>query len=54
MKPIASVRLTGTSLSPTFSVAIQVASRVFRTFCATRAIASSQEMSSQWSLPGAR
>ena len=53
-KPIASVRLTGTSLSLTFSVAIQVASRVFRIFCATRAIASSQEMSSQWSLPGAR
>jgi hypothetical protein len=41
MKPIASVRLTGTSLSPTFSVAIQLASRVLRTFCATRAMASS-------------
>ena len=40
--------------SPTFSVAIQVSSRVLRIFCATRLTASSQEMSSQWSLPGAR
>ena len=47
---MAFVRSTGTSLSPTFSVAIQVASRVVRTFCAIRAIASSQEMSCHLSL----
>jgi hypothetical protein len=33
MKAIASVRLTGTSTSPCFSVAIQFSSRVFLIFC---------------------
>jgi len=48
-------RAIRTFLSPTFSVAIQVASRVFRTFSATRAIASSQEMvAAQRSIAGRR
>ena len=54
MKAKASVRLTGTSASPSFSVAVQVVSRVFRIFYATRSTASCQEIPSQWSLPGAR
>src|SRR5215469_6028031 len=53
MKAIASVRLTGASVSPSFSVATHVSSRVLRIFCAIRSTAFSQEMSSQWSLPGA-
>jgi hypothetical protein len=51
---IASVRLTGTSWSPSFSVAIQVSSRTFLIFRATRSAASFHSSSSQWSLPGAR
>jgi hypothetical protein len=39
---------------PTFSVAIQDSSRVFRSFWAILSIAASQVISSQWSLPGAR
>jgi len=39
MKAIASVRLTGTSVSSSFSVAIHVASRVLRIFCAILSIA---------------
>ena len=54
LDPITRSAIHDESGASTFSVAIQVSSRVFRIFCATRAIASSQEMSSQWSLPGAR
>src|SRR6516164_8952365 len=46
MKAIASVRLTGTSALPSFSVATHVASRVLRIFWATRSTASSQLISS--------
>src|SRR5258705_2389252 len=51
---MASVRLTGNSCSPSFSVATQVASRVALILRASLSSASSQPISTQRSDPGAR